>query len=404
MRRLRRPLVAESSWALALFLGAAAACSSTDLHPVSPPEEVGGDGGSSSGVAGSAAGDSTPSGGANPSGSGGQPPAGGVANDSGGEDAVAVGGEPGGSAGAPAEPHEPAVLELSGAYTHVHDPDIVRDGDTYYLFATGEGIEVRSSKDLLAWKKAGSVFASKPSWITTTDPGSPNTLWAPEVRFFGGKFHLYYAASKFGSKQSCIGHATRSSLASGTWQDQGQAVICSNLGPSVDYNAIDPSPFEDQQGHLWLAFGSFWSGLKLIRLNADGERDGADLYALSTRSNTAVEAPHLHYAGGFYYLFESVDACCQGAASTYKIFVGRSQSITGPYVDRDGKQLLDGGGTLVLQGDQRWRGPGHNAVLVDAGRTLNVYHSYDANSDGLPTLRISEMSFDDAGWPVSAGP
>lgn len=308
-----------------------------------------------------------------------------------------------GSSGAP--PGELTVLDLSGAVTQVHDPAIIKEGDTFYLFSTGQGISVRTSKDLRVWKGAGSVFASKPSWITTTAPNEPNHLWAPEVRHFGGKYHLYYSASKFGSNQSCIGHATRGSLASGAWTDQGDALICSNQTAELDdYNAIDPSPFQDEDGKLWLAFGSFWGGIKLIRLDQDGRRDGPDFFSLATRDNRAVEAPHLQYYGGFYYLFESVDSCCQGASSTYKTLVGRSQSVAGPYVDAEGEQLSAGGGTLLLEGAGRWRGPGHNAILIDQGRYYNVYHSYDADSSGVPNLRIAEMTWTAGGWPVSAGP
>ncbi len=312
-------------------------------------------------------------------------------------------GDEGGSAGAPST--WTPVLELSGAITNVHDPSIIKDGDTFYLFSTGQGIQLRVSKDLRVWQSAGQIFATKPAWITTTDASDPNNLWAPEVRFFGGKFHLFYAASKFGSNVSCIGHATKTALGSAdSWVDLG-ALFCSNVsGPAQDFNALDPDPFEDQQGKLWLSFGSFWSGLKLFRLDSDGLRDGPDFFSLATRDNTAVEAPHLHYHDGFYFLFESVDFCCQGINSTYKIMVGRSSEVSGPYLDQSGALLSDGGGTLVLQGAGRWRGPGHNAILQDGARTYNVYHSYDANNGGIPTLRISELTWSSDNWPISAGP
>ncbi len=297
------------------------------------------------------------------------------------------------------------TLALSGAFTHVHDPDIVKDGDTFYLFSTGEGVQIRTSKDLRYWIGAGQVFAEKPAWISTTDPSDPNNLWAPEVLYFGGTFHLYYAASKFGSNQSCIGHATKAALGSSDpWVDLG-AALCSNATAAPqDFNAIDPNPFQDEAGELWLGFGSFWSGLKLVHLDPTGAVDGTDLFSLATRANTAVEAPHLQYHDGFYFLFESVDYCCQGSASTYKIMVGRSADVAGPYLDRDGTLLSDGGGTLVLEGAGRWRGPGHNAIVHDADRYWNVYHSYDADNDGVPTLRISELTWSDDNWPVSAGP
>jgi arabinan endo-1,5-alpha-L-arabinosidase len=300
---------------------------------------------------------------------------------------------------------EPQILELSGAITDVHDPQIAKDGDTYYLFSTGQGVQIRTSSDLKSWQKAGQVFASKPAWITTTGSAEPNLLWAPEVRFFGGTFHLYYSASKFGSNQSCIGHATKASLASAdNWADLG-AAFCSNLdGPPQDFNAIDGSPFQDQEGKLWLPFGSFWSGLKMLRLDEDGKTSGPDLFSLATRPNTAVEAPHLFYHDGYYFLFESVDSCCQGSQSTYKTMVGRSTDVTGPYLDQSGVLLSAGGGTLVLKGGVRWRGPGHNAILQDGSRYLNIYHSYDADHGGVPTLRISEMTWSDDNWPISAGP
>lgn len=307
----------------------------------------------------------------------------------------------GGSAGEPQGP--PQVLELSGDITDVHDPQIVEEDGVYYLFSTGQGVQVRVSDDLRTWKLAKQVFAKKPAWITTTDPAQPNHLWAPEVAFFGGQFHLFYAASKFGSRDSCIGHATRKSLGdSSDWLDGGKPVMCSNSGSN--FNAIDPHPVTDEQGNVWLGLGSFWSGLKLIALKEDGSRANNDIYALATRANTAVEAPYIVYREGFYYLFESVDSCCQGSASTYKTMVGRSPSITGPYVDSDGAALASGGGTLVLQGGERWRGPGHNAVLRTQGRDYNVYHSYDAENDGVPTLRIAELAWELNGWPTSAGP
>lgn len=374
------------------------ACDSDEL--IGSSEQPAGEGGASAAGAPAGGEPAHPGGSGNGAGGGtaGEPP------EEGGAPAVAGSGNAGHGADEPA-PDELSMLELSGAVSQVHDPHIIKEGDTYYLFSTGQGISVRTSKDLRVWKGAGSVFASKPSWITTTAPNDSNHLWAPEVRYFGGQFHLYYSASKFGSNQSCIGHATRASLASGSWVDQGDALICSNQGgDSNDYNAIDPSPFEDEDGKLWLAFGSFWSGLKLIRLDEDGRRDGPDLFSLASRPNQAVEAPHLLHRGDYYYLFESVDSCCQGASSSYKMRVGRGKSVTGPFVDAAGASLLAGGGSLLLEGEGRWRGPGHNSILVEDGRYYNVYHSYDAEGGGVPNLRIAEMTWSEDGWPVSAGP
>jgi arabinan endo-1,5-alpha-L-arabinosidase len=292
------------------------------------------------------------------------------------------------------------TLDLNGAISPVHDPSIIDVNGIYYVFNTGEGLPIRSSVDLENWSLAGQVFASPPSWITTTDPGDPNNLWAPDISFWNGLYHLYYAASTFGSNTSCIGHATSPTLPATTWTDLG-AVICS--GSSDDWNAIDPNVVIDTTGAPWLAFGSFWSGTKLIPLDATGARSGTALYSLSTRTNTAVEAPYIVPHDGYYYLFESVDFCCMGSASTYKIMVGRSSVLQGPYVDADGTALLSDGGTLVLEGDTRWKGPGSSAVLHTGGGDFNVYHSYDADAAGAPTLRIAQLAWVN-GWPVSAGP
>ena len=293
------------------------------------------------------------------------------------------------------------MLDLSGAIAPVHDPTVIAADGFYYLFGTGVGIRVHTSIDLANWSLGGQVFATKPAWITTTDPGNPNNLWAPDISFFGGVYHLYYSASRFGVNSSCIGHATTADLAAPAWVDHG-AVICSTT--TDNWNAIDPVLVLDADGAPWLAFGSFWSGLKLIALDEAGARKDNQLYALATRANTAVEAPYIIRRGGYYYLFESVDSCCQGAASTYKQLVGRATDVRGPYVDRDGQALLAGGGTLLLEGGERWRGPGHNAILRTATRDYNVFHAYDAEAGGIPTLRIAELRWDDDGWPISAGP
>lgn len=107
---------------------------------------------------------------------------------------------------------------------------------------------------------------------------------------------------------------------------------------------------------------------------------------------------------GYYYLFTSFDTCCKGVDSTYKIMVGRSENVAGPYVDRDGKAMLQGGALLVLQGTGRWHGPGHNAVIFTGDGAYNVYHSYDGNQNGASMLRVSELVWDQDGWPVSGGP
>ncbi len=303
-----------------------------------------------------------------------------------------------------ADSREPTAKTLSGNLG-THDPVLIGADGRYYLFHTGRGIPTKTSSDLTAWQAGPAVFSSNPGWIASQVPGATD-LWAPDISFFGGRYHLYYSASTFGSNRSCIGHATRASLSEGSWADQG-SVVCSNPGGGNgdNWNAIDPNVIVDEDGAAWLSFGSFWSGIKMIALDEAGARKGSELLSLASRPSNggAIEAPFIIRRCGYYYLFVSFDTCCRGADSTYKTMVGRSENVRGPYSDRAGMQLMRGGGTLLVQGDSRWKGPGHNAVIDTDEGMFNVYHAYAAG-DGRSMLRISELLWDAEGWPRSGGP
>jgi arabinan endo-1,5-alpha-L-arabinosidase len=302
----------------------------------------------------------------------------------------------------PANP--PAMLTLSGSLG-THDPVLIEASERFYLYSTGNGVGAKTSMDLRSFQNAQAVFSTNPSWIAQSVPGATN-LWAPDISYFGGQYHLYYSASTFGMNRSCIGHATREALDSGSFTDRGP-VVCSNVTTSRDdWNAIDPNVIVDREGRVWLSFGSFWGGIKMVELDEEGNRAGDTLYSLAARplDDGALEAPFIVRRCGFYYLFVSFDTCCQGVNSTYNLRVGRSASVTGPYVDQEGTEMMEGGGTLLLEGGPRWKGPGHNAVVFSGTRAYNVYHSYDADSNGQSTLRIAELVWDADGWPISAGP
>jgi arabinan endo-1,5-alpha-L-arabinosidase len=294
--------------------------------------------------------------------------------------------------------------ELEGDIRHVHDPAIIKEADTYYVFSTRAGIAVRCSKDLIHWHLCGDVFAHLPEWAVKDVPGLRG-LWAPDVSYFSGKYHLYYSVSTFGSNRSSIGLATNQTLDPGSekyrWVDQGK-VIGSN--PTDDWNAIDPNVAFDEKDQAWLAFGSFWGGIKLRKLDpVTGKLSSQDpnLYSLARRpSPGAIEAPLIIWKNGYYYLFVSFDFCCRGKDSTYNIRVGRARLITGPYLDRSGKSMIDGGGTLVLGGAGRWAGPGHCAFLHEKDSDLLVYHAYDTEWRGVSTLRIATLQWDSEGWPT----
>ena len=163
----------------------------------------------------------------------------------------------------------------------------------------------------------------------------------------------------------------------------------------------------DDEGRHWLAWGSFWGGIKMRRVDPEsGKLSGSDskLYSLASRRPLrppAIEAPFIVKRNGYYYLFVSFDLCCRGKESTYKIVVGRSKKITGPYRDRDGKPMTEGGGTVLLEGTEAWRGPGHPAVLLGPGTDLLVFHAYDGTT-GEPTLQISTLAWPHD-WPRVGG-
>ena len=323
--------------------------------------------------------------------------------DAGGASGAAVPGDDRCNVGVLDPQSPPRALTLSGNLG-AHDPVIIAAEGLYRYFSTGNGISVKTSPDLLQWTQQADVFPTTPPWFQERVPAyAPRNVWAPDISYFAGQYHLYHSVSSFGSNRSCIGHATRATFEAGEWLDR-EAVFCSNEpGQNDDYNAIDPNVILDEAGTPWMAFGSFWSGVKMIRLDADGNRAGDDLIDLASRSGGAIEAPFIVRRCGYYYLFVSFDACCQGADSTYNTRVGRSTELLGPYVDRDGTPMKSGGGSLVLDAAGDWVGPGHNAVLIDGTRAYNVYHAYAAAS-GASQLRISELVWDGEGWPISGGP
>ena len=235
----------------------------------------------------------------------------------------------------------PKALMLTGNLG-AHDPAAYVVGNTVYLAATGLG--AKTSTNLTSWSAAANPLPSH------------NGAWAPDISSFGGMFHLYYAVSSFGSNKSCIGQATRAALDSGSWTDKGN-VLCSNMGTNDNWNAIDPNIVVDDAGVPWMDFGSFWSGIKMVKLNTDGTRADTMLYDLASGpGGGAVEGPFIFKRCGYYYLFVSFGSCCSSPYN-YTIRVGRSATVTGPYVDKDGYAADEGGGTLLVQGNSSWSAP-----------------------------------------------
>ena len=298
----------------------------------------------------------------------------------------------------------------------VHDPVMIRQDGIYYIFCTGNGISMFSSTDMLNWKQEKPVFTSAPQWVIKELPRFRNSIWAPDISFYKGTYYLFYAVSAFGKNTSCIGLAMNKTLHTESpdykWIDLG--CVIESIPGRDNWNAIDPNLIIDEAGVPWLDFGSFWGGIKLVRLKEDLTgifTDPQEWYTLARRfrdpytddrnAGTAqIEAPFIFRKGNFYYLFVSWDKCCSGVNSTYKVAVGRAAKVTGPYFASDSTVMAKGGGTIVVQGDANYPGVGHEAVVTFDGTDYLVYHGYDAKDNGRSKLIIKKLRWDNKGWPV----
>ncbi|GAB3653946.1 RICIN domain-containing protein [Glycomyces tarimensis] len=313
-------------------------------------------------------------------------------------------GEPADECGNP--PSQPSNL---GGDLGTHDPALWAGcaGEPWYVFATGDGrfndgnIPIRTSTDGgRTWRSLGAVWNTKPAWISQQIPGVDN-LWAPEIFHDAqqGKYYLYYSASTFGSQRSLIGLATNTTLDPSApgyrWVDEG-VVFQSYEGNA--YNAIDPNIIVDSSGRHFMVFGSWWEGIHVVELAWPSGKPaaGASPIRLATKGG-GIEGPSMMKRGDYYYLFVSLGKCCAGADSTYQIAVGRSTSPTGPFVDANGVDMRNGGGTVVLGR--------HGSFVASGGQSLHrglmAYHSYGSN--GGFALGIEQIQWNAAGWPVLDG-
>jgi arabinan endo-1,5-alpha-L-arabinosidase len=325
----------------------------------------------------------------------------------------------------------------------IHDPVMIRADGTYYLFGTGRGIEIWMSDDRESWHRAEPVFAESPAWVLELLPDFENQIWAPDIFEHEGTYYLYYSVSAFGRNNSAIGVVTNTALDPAhpdyRWVDRG--IVVQSVPGRDMWNAIDAHLVLDEDGTPWMSFGSHWGGIKLVKMDPSltriaqpeewrtiaarhrywklDERDAGDsanpeldyeslyperIVELNRASeNGAVEAPVLFRKDGWYYLFVSWDRCCRGAESTYKVVVGRSRDIVGPYVDREDERMDWGGGSLVVHGfdeSERWAAGGHNDVVTFDGTDYLVFHAYDARDEGRSKLRVHEIHWDRYGWPT----
>ncbi len=305
-----------------------------------------------------------------------------------------------------------------------HDPVIIQEDGMYYVFTTGHGIDIWQSDNMKDWRRVGSAFKETPQWTVDAIPTFKGHMWAPDIVFRNNKYYLYYSVSAFGKNTSCIGVATNETLnpklPNYEWIDQGKVI--QSYPNKTNWNAIDPAIAFDKKGRAYMFFGSFWDGLKRVKLTGDLLSIDENIDKIKTVASrkqnpkapnppsiddnpidaggNAIEAPFVFEKGDYYYMFASIDYCCKGVRSSYKMIVARSKKLKGKFLDKNGTDMAKGGGTLVLEGNKDWHGVGHNAVASFNGKDYLVFHGYDANDSGHPKLIIKEIEWSSDGWPT----
>lgn len=272
------------------------------------------------------------------------------------------------------------------------DPSVQRAPDGYfYSYATGQrGLR---SKDLMKWTKLNNVI-SRPTWNdTSTDSYS---FWACDVNYVDGKYLMYYACALWGNgTRTGIGVATGDTPDKFT--DRGKLFRSSEIGVT---NSIDPC-YVEEFDKKYLVWGSFHD-IYVAELSDDG-LSVKNFNQKTKIGGGAFEGVMIHKHKNYYYMFASVGSCCEGLNSTYRTVVGRSTSLKGPYVNRNGGTMFDNNYTTIIKGNNRFKGPGHNSEIItdDNGDDWILYHSYDANNGGNGRLLLlDKIVWDANGWPT----
>ena len=304
---------------------------------------------------------------------------------------------------------EVCYLQVGRTYTNpiisdksVPDPSVIRAKDGYfYLYATQTKtywMPVYRSKDLVNWEYQGTAFNK------ATEPDLPGggAFWAPEIRFLNGKYVLYYSWAKMNGADISYTAVAVGDTPMGPFPDSKELIWNKEFGS----NCIDQFYYEED-GKKYMFFGSF-KGIYVTELEDDGltvklGNDGKPTLKKQVCGN-AFEGTNIYKKGKYYYLFASIGSCCNGVNASYQVVVGRSENLLGPYVDKDGKDMLKNNWELVLEGDgQKWIGPGHNSIIIqdDEGTDWMIYHSY-LKKDGEVGGRLGMLDrvlWTDNGWP-----
>ncbi|KAI9370163.1 glycosyl hydrolase [Aspergillus egyptiacus] len=309
-----------------------------------------------------------------------------------------------------------SIAALANAYAapgacsgacNVHDPGLIRRADgVYFRFSTGNKISYAQSSSIEGpWTPLGSVL---PAGSSINLPGRDD-LWAPDVAYVNGAYHVYYTVSAFGSQDSAIGLATSPNMEVNSWTDHGATGVRSDA--SKDYNAIDANVLVDDDGAKYMIFGSFWRNIYQVTLNDAATKSvtASTNIAFQPAGTHAREGAYLFKHGGFYYLFFSEGLCCgydtsrPAAGEEYKIKVCRSSDPTGGFVDAAGIPCTEGGGTVVLESHDYVYGPGGQGVYQDNNLGPIIYYHYvDTRigfADGQKRFGWNKLNFA-TGWPV----
>jgi arabinan endo-1,5-alpha-L-arabinosidase len=280
---------------------------------------------------------------------------------------------------------------------------MIKQDETYYVFSTGKGISIKTSKDMVRWERAGRVFDSiaLPNWHKKDIPEQDGHLWAPDIHYHDGKYHLYYSVSAWMNFKSSIGYATNTTLNKNDpdyeWVDHGKVISFRNGGEGV--NVIDPNVFVENDGTVWLLYGSYKAGMRMVELNPETGHLLNDSPEITKLTTALGEGVFLIKGHEYYYIFASRGKCCSGMESTYQIIMGRSKDLKGPYLSKKGEPWLDNKYSLFLSGNTEEPGRGHNGFFTDGDTTFIVFHAYTKSAEGASLLNIKPLYVSEDGWP-----
>ena len=286
-------------------------------------------------------------------------------------------------------------------FSSAADPTVIRTEDGFYLYATQTDkywVPIYFSKDLVNWEFKRTAFrnATKPQI-----PGG-GAFWAPEIRHINGKYVLYFSWAKWGDGDASYTAVATSDSPLGDFVNSKELLTKEDFGS----NCIDQFYYEEDN-KKYMFVGSF-NGIYVTELTDDGlsvKRNENGTPTLKKQvCGKAFEGTNIYKKNGYYYLFASINNCCDGERSRYKVVVGRSQDLLGPYFDKSGKDMINNAWELVLEGDgQKFFGPGHNSIIVqdDAGTDWMIYHSYvkENGEVGGRLGMLDRVLWTEDGWP-----